>query len=122
MPNVKELFDQGYKQVSRKYRQLAGLPAGKTGIQALEAHHGHYESFMKDMEERAAEYYRTYCAAKDGNVVQLTPEEFNEWLVLNGRTPSPAWLVAGYKSEWEYAMKKDLDEDEVATALGQHDE
>lgn len=32
---AQQLFDQGYRQVSRKYRTLARLPEGKTGLEAL---------------------------------------------------------------------------------------
>ena len=32
---AKELIRQGYKQVSKKYRGVARLPAGKTGVEML---------------------------------------------------------------------------------------
>ncbi len=92
--NIPALVAQGYKQVSRKYRMVAGLPEGKTGLEALkEADPEKYADLMTRVEEMAADRYRTYCADKNGHRLTLTWEEFNEFLTLTGRKPLPLELI-----------------------------
>lgn len=80
-----ELVAAGYKQVSRKYRLVARLPEGKTGMEALEAHAPDTaRNFRRMAEEMAASQYLRIYADRDGNQVELTPEEFEEFRKAGG--------------------------------------
>jgi hypothetical protein len=88
-PSVDELLKQGVRQLSRKYRTVARLPPGMTGLQALqERAPERYKEVMKRAEEWAAEDYCRYVAEKYGDHFELTVEQFNEYLAKTGRRPN----------------------------------
>lgn len=88
-PTVDELLSQNVEQLSRKFRSVARLPPGMTGLEALrERAPEHYASVMQRAERWAADEYRRYVASKYGDAFDLTPKEFNEYLVKTGRRPN----------------------------------
>jgi len=87
MSRVDEVIAGGFKQVSRKYRMLARVPTGKTPIEALREVD---PRAAKRLEERlhdwaTNEYIR--CHAEGENKVELSVEEFKEYLGKTGRAP-----------------------------------
>ena len=84
--NVDELLQQGVKQISRKYRTVARLPVGMTGLDALrERSPERYAQIMRRAESWAAEEYRIGVAKDYGDEFELTVEEFSEFLKKTGR-------------------------------------
>lgn len=89
-PTVDELLQQDAKQVSRKYRLVARLPVGMTGIEALcERAPDRYARVMARAEQWAADDYRREVAHKHGDLFELTREEFAEFLVKTGKRDVP---------------------------------
>jgi hypothetical protein len=85
-PTVDQLLEQRCEQTSRKYRGVARLPPGMTGLQALKAYAANeYKRVMQDAESRAADVYRTYIAQKRGDHFTLSKEAFREFLLKTGR-------------------------------------
>lgn len=74
-----------WKQTSRKYRHVARLPPGKTGIQALKDASPDECRRVEELLERqcAAQYLRLY-AAKEGFREELTEEEFENFKANGG--------------------------------------
>lgn len=88
-PPVDALLAQGVRQLSRKYRTVARLPPGMTGLEALkERAPEKYKEVMKWAEERAADVYCRYEAQKHGDQFDLSVEQFNEYLAKTGRKPN----------------------------------
>lgn len=80
--NVKELFERGAIQLSRKYRTVAVMPEGKTGMECLQEH---YPEEAKHLLERIEENAKDqFLRLHSSTHVELTREEFNEWLQLRG--------------------------------------
>jgi hypothetical protein len=86
MSKVEQLIAEGFEQVSRRYRRLARLPYGKTGLEALAEVDPELAAHMLDsVNRRAAEQYmRVY--AKDDEKIELNAEEFDEYLRLTRRS------------------------------------
>jgi hypothetical protein len=82
-----ELVAHGWTQTSRAYRQVARLPDGETALQALARKAPtEYRHLMEQAERSArATYMRGDYAMQDGNVMELTPEEFEDFLQTPGR-------------------------------------
>jgi len=80
---AQRLVDEGYKQVSRKYRTVARLPPGMTGLEAMRTVDPAFvEDMMRRLNDAAAEQYlRVY--AKD--TVEVPIKDWPEWLRLTGR-------------------------------------
>jgi hypothetical protein len=77
---VADLIAAGYKQTSRRYRMLARIPPGKTGLEALAEFDSHLaEHFLENANRAAASQYMS-CYAKGDDKLELTEEEFNEFL------------------------------------------
>ena len=76
--DIDQLIQDGYEQVSRKYRRLARLPDGMNGIEAMRTvDPGFVRLKMEHLEQECAEMFlRVYSAEK----VELTVEEFEEFL------------------------------------------
>lgn len=88
-PPIPLLIAQGGEQTGRKYRSVARLPPGMTGLQALkERAPEEYAKVMRQAEDTAARAYRIYEASKHGDAFVLTVAEFNEFLTLTGRKPN----------------------------------
>ncbi len=87
MSRVDEFIQGGYQQVSRRYRLIARLPSGKTGLEALaEVNPELAKHFLAQANEQAARQYLARHA--DGeNKVELTDDEFREYLGKTGRAP-----------------------------------
>lgn len=67
-PTIDELLQQGVKQLSRKYRLVARLPVGMTGLDALrERSPERYADVMRRAEQWAADEYRQYVACAHGD-------------------------------------------------------
>ena len=83
MSKAKDCVSQGYVQVSRKYRIVARLPTGRTGMQALEAVDSSLAKQIRDNAERSAKemFLRMYALDK----LILSREEFAEFLQLVGK-------------------------------------
>lgn len=82
MTRGKLLAEQGYKSTSNKYRYVARLPVGKTGIEACLALGGDAAAFARNTFANAehaatAQYLRVYAPAEDK--IELTKEEFDEF-------------------------------------------
>jgi hypothetical protein len=89
MRNIDELIAQGYEQTSRKYRIVARLPPGKTGLEALaEVDPGLAANILRNANEQAAQQFRRVHAQGEDQLT-LTWGEFNEFLVKTGKGPMP---------------------------------
>jgi hypothetical protein len=68
----------GYRSISNKYRTIARLPPGKTGIEALSLVDPTLaEHLLAQAEERATEaYLRVHARAETGDVLVLEPDVF----------------------------------------------
>lgn len=87
MSKIDEIIEAGFEQVSRKYRTLARLPPGKTGLEALaEVDPGLARNFLDQANEAAARHYRAMYAKRENKIV-LSIEEFKEYLLKTGRAP-----------------------------------
>jgi hypothetical protein len=86
---VDELIAGGFKQVSRKYRHLARLPPGKTGLEALaEVDPRLAAHFLARANESAEMMFLRVHHADGPDHVTLTVEEFKEYLGKTGRSSS----------------------------------
>lgn len=78
-----------YFQVSRAYGHVMRLPYGKTGMEALRESGGQRcddEEWIQGLgEEHCGDYYLR-VHAPNSQRVRLTPEEFNYYRHLGGRT------------------------------------
>lgn len=81
---VEKLIRRGYKQTSSKYRTVACLPEGMTGLQALESYNPDaYKALMERTEQQAADTFRRVNAT--GLLqLELTEEEFTEFKKKGG--------------------------------------
>lgn len=73
---ARRLVTEGYHQVSRAYREVARLPEGKTGIEALQDVGWRGAEGMR--ESSAADQFRRVYASGRGLTRTLTRSEF-EW-------------------------------------------
>lgn len=80
---VQGLIDQGYMQVSHKYRSLAKLPEGMTGLEALAKFAPDFhKDLVRRMEAQArSQFLRVYSKEES---IELTQEEFAVFKKLNG--------------------------------------
>lgn len=84
---AEEMIAQGYKSTSNKYRTVARLPPGKTGIEALREVSPHeYRDIMRQLEQRCADRYRCIYAEKNGDQLELSPEEFTAFKRAGGES------------------------------------
>lgn len=98
-PTIDELLQQGVAQLSRKFRHVARLPPGMTGLEALrERAPNRYAEVMRRAEQWAADEYRHYVAQYHDDSFTLTVEEFSEFLTKTGRNAS-AWKPKGEACE-----------------------
>jgi hypothetical protein len=82
---VEHLIQRGAIQLSRKYRIVGVLPDGRTGLQCLrELDPDQAAFFEKRLEEWSLHEFLSRSAE---NQVELTVEEFNEWLRRRGCKP-----------------------------------
>lgn len=81
---AEKCFREGYEVTSRRYRSLARLPEGKTGIEALiEVDSGvGVHCRTHGLEEDAADFYRRCYAYKAGLQTQLDLRTFKHFLKL----------------------------------------
>jgi hypothetical protein len=78
-PNVaaQAYLVDGYRSVSNKFRTLARLPPGKSGLEALaEVEPSYAESLIAQAEERATEAYLRVHAREAGHTLELDPDTF----------------------------------------------
>lgn len=87
MSKVDELLKRGAQQISRKHRTVAVLPEGMTGLDALERYcPEEFERLMQRIEDSAADSYRRSPAAyRNGHQINLTVDQFQEFLQRTGR-------------------------------------
>ena len=77
---ARELVAAGYRQISNKYRMVARLPEGTTGLQALQAVDSEFaRDLIRRIEEQAADQYRRVHARGAGNVLELDEETFADF-------------------------------------------
>lgn len=82
------LVAEGYKQTSRKFRHVARLPRGKSGLEALkEADPEGYAHIMDNAERQAADTYRR-IHARGPDKLSLTVEGFEAFRKAGGE---PSW-------------------------------
>jgi hypothetical protein len=87
MSRVDELIAAGFQQVSRKYRRLARTPANKTALEALaEVAPEYARQILAHAEDRAARHFRAVHASGEDRI-ELSAEEFKEYLGKTGRSP-----------------------------------
>lgn len=78
-----------WKGTSNRYRTIARLPEGKSGVEALkDAAPDQYRNIMREVERRAADTYRRMYAEREGNSLMITQEEW------------AAFKAAGGESSW----------------------
>jgi len=81
----KALIEDGYQQTSGKYRRVARLPIGESGIQALRrADPDTYQAIMMRAERDCADTYRRVYANREGNQLVLTHEELRAFRKAGG--------------------------------------
>lgn len=77
---VKTLIDSGFQQISRKYRMLARVPEGMTGVEAMRrASPAFVANLEANMERMCADQYMR-CYARADEKIELSIEEFTEFL------------------------------------------
>lgn len=82
---ARERIAAGYRQVSRKHRTVAKLPAGETGLEALARRAPlAYAHLMQQMEQRAADTYRRIYAESEGNWLELDSFDFEAFRKAGG--------------------------------------
>lgn len=91
MTFVDDLLASGVEQLSRKYRLVARLPPGMTGLEALrerapDRYHALTKRMAETTERLAADEYRRWVAKDHGDEFELTVEEFSEFLAKTGRS------------------------------------
>jgi hypothetical protein len=99
------LIEEGWHQVSRRYRSLARLPDGLSGVTALidaelrsEYPHPDLESWAKGLgDTHAGDHYLRCYALRDGNVCELDIPTFAAFRKLGGDT----YMAGGYKNRQE---------------------
>lgn len=75
--HIKALIVQGYESISNKYRMVARLPAGKTGIEAMSEVDPQY---MQLVEKNTAEQYRRVHAKwNTDEVLELSASDYVEF-------------------------------------------
>jgi hypothetical protein len=80
------IIDQGFKQVSRRYRTVTRIPPGMTGLEALRSWSPEqYDQFMTGVQRQAADMYRRMCPTAEK--LELGVEEFNAFLLANNTGP-----------------------------------
>ena len=108
MSRIDDLIAAGFQQVSRKYRMLARLPPGMTGLEALATVDPQLAAHMllNANRQAAEQYMRVY--AKGPDQVTLTEHEFDEYLGKTGRgVPTRPALVQ--------EARKALEDDDTST-------
>ena len=80
--SIVELNARGLVQTSRKYRGVAIPPPRDKALEMLSK----YEPLQY---ERLIDHAVQLLTHMHGEHYTLTPEQFNEWLVLNDRRPDP---------------------------------
>lgn len=76
------LIRQGYQQISRKYRLVARLPEGKTGIEALrDVDPALISRWEENLERRAAEFF---CRVYSKDTLELSEVDFKEFRFFMG--------------------------------------
>lgn len=85
---AQELITAGYFQVSYRHREVARLPTGETGVQAL-ARAAKEQGTppageWSRLESQAGDQYLRVYAAREGNVLKLDRETFKEFRQLGG--------------------------------------
>lgn len=96
MRDIAAMIKAGYEQLSRKYRTVARLPSGMNGYEALKRHDRYLANHFLEQAMRncAREYMVRYAKNDQRNgldtdlYVELTDEEFREWLGQRGCDPS----------------------------------
>ena len=84
--SVQELIDQGYESTSNKYRTVARLPPGKTGVEALREVSPHdYALIVYRIEQQCASAYRRIYAQRNGDQIELSVEEFRQFKQAGGK-------------------------------------
>ena len=91
---AKKLIEEGWYQVSRKYRTLARLPKGETGIQALARAATKSRNIARDTREwaimlgerSAGDHYLRVYAQEEGNWQEVSPTVFDWFRKLGGNT------------------------------------
>lgn len=84
---AQRLIDEGWEQTSRKYRAVARLPAGKTGLQALlEVDPLRVLRLLENAEMWAAdEFRRVHSHEENGMRQELTNVEFHAFRAAGGK-------------------------------------
>lgn len=81
------LVRDGYMQTSARFRCVARLPEGKTGLEALrDVAPNDYARIMGQAERNAADEFRRIYAERCGLQIQLGPEEFAAFKKAGGQT------------------------------------
>lgn len=73
--------------ISNRYRLIARLPEGKTGLEALkERAPESFEHIMQHAEQLAADEYRRTYARQHGDEVELSSEDYSAFRKAGGRS------------------------------------
>lgn len=83
--DMTKMVEDGYQQISRKYRLVARLPKGETGLEALKrVDLRSYLRIMNQAEHSAADTYRRMHAREEGNEIELDEKEFEAFRKAGG--------------------------------------
>jgi hypothetical protein len=83
---AKKLRAEGFKQTSNKFRHVARLPPGKTGLEALaELEPEYVRALQQRVEDQAAEHYLRVYAARAGLEQTLDLRTFQAFKRAGGR-------------------------------------
>jgi hypothetical protein len=83
---AKKLRAEGFKQTSNKFRHVARLPPGMTGLEALEEVEPSFaRELLRRVEEQAAEHYRRIHADRHGLRETLDLRTFQAFKRADGR-------------------------------------
>lgn len=88
----KDLIEQGYIQLSRKYRVVARGPIGKTPLEAIYEKDPAYinslfANALAKIEAECAAIYPHRYADEPPERLTLSKEDFDEFLLAKGKTP-----------------------------------
>ncbi len=97
------MLEDGWVQLSRKFRMVGNLPQGKTGIEMIrevDPARAAQEQLKFDRQMKDT-YLRTYATRQQGSpcIQELTESEFNEFLKQKNALRDEEWHATLRKSQ-----------------------
>ena len=89
---IADLYARGAIQLSRKYCHVGVLPEGKTGLELMQEVEPRWvEEERRQLEQKAAENYIRCYGHNNGCIIELTYDEFEEWLRQKREREDAQW-------------------------------